>query len=339
VLSFQGLDPNLKNAYAYLYYFGIERKLGSAVTLEANYQGSSGRALGIYVDQNQPAVIVRDATKRGPVGPNEQIFPYNHFGQAQIAKSIGSSNYNGMVLAAKYRGRRGMAQASYTVGKALDYNSSYFGSGNATGETGAPVDARNLRIEHGPSAFDVRQRLVVFYVFEAPGGWRFSGVTTMQTGTPFTVVTGGPDTSGFNQSTSGTSPDGGNRPNLAKSGALPRNYGNPDAAFETSWFTPNLAGQDGTSGRNQYYGPPLQNYDFAAAKLFGFRERVRAEFRADFFNIFNHTNFANPVANMNDANFGRITQTLGSAVATSIGTSGGPVGGPRIVQLSLRLRF
>jgi hypothetical protein len=68
-------------------------------------------------------------------------------------------------------------------------------------------------------------------------------------------------------------------------------------------------------------------------------ERMTLEFRADFFNLLNHTNFANPIADMSNANFGKITQTLGTAVATSVGTSGGPTGGPRLIQLSLRLQF
>src|SRR5262249_45468193 len=139
--------------------------------IEADYQGSSGRRLGMFIDVNQPTVIVRDATKRGTVAPNEQVFPYNHFGNVQLAKSIGSSNYNGMVVIAKYQGGRGVfVQGSYTLGKSLDYNSSYFGSGNLLGETGAPVDGRNLRLEHGPSAFDIRHRFNLVYVIELPVG-------------------------------------------------------------------------------------------------------------------------------------------------------------------------
>jgi hypothetical protein len=68
-------------------------------------------------------------------------------------------------------------------------------------------------------------------------------------------------------------------------------------------------------------------------------EGARLQFRADFFNILNHTNFADPVADLNSANFGRITQTLGSAVATSVATTGGATGGPRVIQVALRLEF
>ncbi|HYV06193.1 MAG TPA: hypothetical protein VFB82_16465, partial [Blastocatellia bacterium] len=364
VLNFQGVDPNLRSAYLYQYNLGIQRKLGDAFSIEADYQGSAGRRLGIFVDVNQPTVIVRDPAKRGPIAPNEQVFPFNHFGNLQLAKSIGSSNYNGLVLVAKYQSRRGLfVQGSYTFGKSLDYNSSYFGSNNLLGETGAPVNSTNLAVEHGPSAFDIRHRFNFIYVIDLPagpghrlfgwnnnfsralfGGWQVSGVVTVQSGYPFTVVTGGPDSSGFNQAAnSGLSPAAGDRPDLTKPGPLPQDNRDPDKAFDATWFKPALAGRVGNSGRNQYYGPGLANYDFAVTKDFPLvaklGEQTSIQFRADFFNLFNHTNFANPISDFSNANFGKITQTLGAASAPSIGTTGGAIGGPRLIQFSLRLRF
>jgi hypothetical protein len=350
VIAFQGVDPYARTPYLYRYSFGIQRALGRGLSIEADYQGSSGHKLGIYVDVNQPAVIVRDPTRRGTAAPNEQLFPYVQWNQAQVAKSIGSSNYNGLVVTARSSVRQGwFLQASYTLGKSLDYNSSYFGSGNLPGEPGAPPDSTNLRLEHGPSAFDVRQRLLALFGFETPpgtgiwrhvgGGWRLYGIATVQSGMPFTVVSGNPDSNGFNQSTAGVSPDGGNRPDLTGSGRLVQNNADADAAFDTSRFSPALAGRVGTSGRNQYYGPGLQNFDLAAAKTFPLGERERLQFRADFFNLFNHTNFANPVSDMSNASFGKIIQTLGSAVAPAAGTTGGATGGARLIQVSLRFQF
>lgn len=166
-------------------------------------------------------------------------------------------------------------------------------------------------------------------------GWTVSGITTLQSGAPFTVYTGGADYSGFNQFN--------DRPNVTRSGPLSQQNRNPGAAFDTTYFALPGPGTVGTSGRNQYYGPGLANYDFSTAKdiaLFRSREQpIKLQFRADFFNIFNHTNFANPVATMSNSSFGRIVQTVGSAVATSVGTTGGANGGPRLGQFSLRLIF
>jgi hypothetical protein len=85
----------------------------------------------------------------------------------------------------------------------------------------------------------------------------------------------------------------------------------------------------------------LANYNFSAAKDFKlFTERARLQFRTDFFNLFNHTNFANPVGSQSSSSFGKITATVGSAVATAVGTTAGLVGGgPRVIQLSARLQF
>ena len=80
--------------------------------------------------------------------------------------------------------------------------------------------------------------------------------------------------------------------------------------------------------------------DFTALKNFAvWGDRTRLTFRADFFNLFNHTNFANPVHSMSSASFGQITGTVGSATATSVGTTAGAFGGPRQIQLALRLTF
>jgi hypothetical protein len=115
-----------------------------------------------------------------------------------------------------------------------------------------------------------------------------------------------------------------------------------DAAFDTTFFSKTPpTGRVGTAGRDQFYGPGLVNFDFTAAKNFPLHtERIHLQFRADLFNIFNHTNFSNPTSNQSNANFGKITATVGSAVATAVGTTAGLVGGgPRVVQLSMRLNF
>jgi len=204
-------------------------------------------------------------------------------------------------------------------------------------EIGVPVTILN-----GKQARELNSNGINRQVF---GGWQISGNTTIQSGTPFTVFNSSNDFSGFNQFN--------DRPDVVGTGRLVQNNSNPDAAFATTFFgcsTPPCntigkgappVGRVGNSGRNQYYGPGLQNWNFSTSKLFPLgTERVHLRFEADFFNLFNHTNFSNPISNESSGNFGRITSTLGSATATAVGTTAGVVGGgPRIIQGALRVVF
>src|SRR5579875_3547862 len=349
VIGFSAEDPNLRSAYIYQFNFGVQRRIGRSFSLEADYQGSSGHKLMVNTDLNEPVVQVASAAARGNQAPNQQIFPYPFFGRLNMGKDIANSNYNGLVLTAKYQGHYGILQAWYTFSKSLDDSSSW---SVPAGQPGGLADPRNLHADYGPSNFDIRNRAVVTYVVDVPagpghrlfgwnnlvnreviGGWQVSGIATIQSGTPFTVYNSSQDFSGFNQFD--------DRPNYVGSGPLPQNNGNPDAAFATSYFATPPTGRVGTSGRDEFYGPGLFNWDLTAAKSFALRsERIRLQFRADFFNLLNHTNFSNPVSNQSSASFGKITADVGSAVATAVGTTAGLVGGgPRIIQFSLRLTF
>ena len=362
LVSLSAEDQNLRSSYIYQYSLGVQRQLGGAFSIEVDYQGSTAHKLGLFIDQNQPTVTVNDPTRRGNQSPNLQQFPNPLFGSIGTGVGIGNSNYSSGVVTARYQGRHGIYfEGSYTLGKSIDNGSSYFGS---TGERAGLDDRNNLAAERGPSSFDIRHRAVFVYIYDLPfgsghrllgwnngvnrqvfGGWQLSGNTTIQSGTPFTVFNSSNDFSGFNQFN--------DRPDVVGTGPLPQNNSNPDAAFATAYFgcgtppcnAPGLgappAGRVGTSGRNQYYGPSLQNWNFAASKLFPLgTERLHLRFRADFFNLFNHTNFSNPVSNESSANFGKITSTLGSGTATAVGTTAGVVGGgPRIIQGTLRLEF
>src|SRR6266478_4545501 len=197
-------DQNIRSSYIYQYSLGVQRRLGTAFSLEVDYQGSTGHKLGLFVDLNQPHVIVNDPARRGNQTPNVQTYPYPFFGSVGTGEDIGNSDYNGAVVTARYQGRHGIFfEGSYTYGKSLDYGSSFFGS---TGERAGLADANNLRAERGPSSFDIRHRAVFVYVIDLPvgpghrllgwsngvnrqvfGSWQISGITTIQGGTPFTI--------------------------------------------------------------------------------------------------------------------------------------------------------
>ena len=361
LVGFSAEDPNIRSAYLYQYNLGIQRRFGRRFSLEVDYLGSTGHKLGLFVDQNQPYVTVNDPTVIGNKAPNVQVYPYPTFGSIGTGISAGNSNYNGGVVTAKYVSNKGyFLQSSYTLAKSMDTNSAYFGS---SGESSSAADPRHLKFDRGPSSFDTRQRFVTVYSVDLPigpghrlmgsnnivnrelvGGWTISGITSLQSGQPFTVANTSNDFSGFNQFA--------DRPDLLGAGALRTDYSNPDNAIDISRFGCSRSatgaltcanpptGRVGTSGRNQYYGPNLANFDFTTQKSFRlWNELSKLTFRAEFFNLLNHTNFSNPVRNMGSASFGRITQTVGSATATSVGTTAGAVGGARQIQMALRLSF
>src|SRR5262249_35942005 len=121
LLNLSAEDQNLASPYIYQYSLGIQRKLGSTFSLEVDYQGSTGHKEGLFIDQNQPTVIVKDPTKLGSDKSNAQIFPYPLFGPVGTGVAIGNSNYNGAVVTARYQGHHGIFfEGSYTLGKSID---------------------------------------------------------------------------------------------------------------------------------------------------------------------------------------------------------------------------
>jgi hypothetical protein len=344
LVTFNGEALNAKQAYAENWNFSIQREIKPSLTLEVNYIGTSGHHLGVELDANQPEVIVNNPALRGSQSPNVQIFPYPIWGSADISSFVGTSIYNGLVVSGKWRVGAGFyMNSSYTWSHSIDDTSSFLGT---TFDAENPASsAVPLSEQRGNSAFDQRHRFVNTFVYQLPfgrgarflsashgilnqivSGWSLSGITNITTGQPFTVlINPNVDYSGFNQLV--------DRPNYICSGPLQINEGNPSRAFSSACFAPAYAGAIGTTPRNAFYGPGLIDFDATAAKRFPITERVGLEFRSDFFNILNHTNFALTSADrvLTNGQFGQISATAG--------LGGGINGGPRMIQLTGRFYF
>jgi hypothetical protein len=196
-----------------------------------------------------------------------------------------------------------------------------------------PQDSRNWEAERGPSDFDFTHRLAVSYLYELPigkgkavggnmhpvlegvfGGWQINGITILQSGQVFTPIV-------TNQRTN-AGPGGDIRPNRIGSGELPDDQRSIQRWFDKSAFTvPVFA--FGNSGRNILRGPGYVNFDFSTFKAFRFSETTSLEFRAEFFNLFNHANFDLPNKSVDIAAGGTIS-------------SARP---PRLIQFGLKLLF
>ena len=260
-------------------------------------------------------------------------------GNYQLFASDAWSKYDALQITASHRFSKSLHfQAAYTWSKALDATS----SGNTAFNT-AINDQTNLRASYGPSDFDRTHRLIVNYSWEMPffahssravhaalGGWTLSGVTTWQSGAPFTVIdtaggTGfglsGPNTStgsladGFTNRSAQTGGNVHDRLNAwFKEGAI---VGAPQVG-------PNGETGFGSLGRNTFRGPRQQDWDVSLGKTFRIAEHQTLKFTSDFFNIWNHPVFSSPNNIFNGFGFGQISSTKGT---------------PRLIQFSLRYAF
>jgi len=260
--------------------------------------------------------------------------PYFGFAQLFQAEDAVSSNYHSLQAKLDKHFSNGLSfLASYTWSHSIDGASVFFGSGaNAT--TIFPQDNYNLGAERGNSDFDIRQRLSWSFTYEVPvlhslpkligEGWQVGGILTLQTGQPFSVLTG--------KGLSGTGL-GNDRPDL---------IGDPNAGprtvqkwFNTAAFVDNQPLTFGSAGRNIVVGPGYRDFDFSILKNMKLGERANAQFRAEFFNITNHPSFALP-ANISAApNFGALFTTP-DAAQNNVGLGSG---GPRLIQFALKLSF
>jgi hypothetical protein len=358
-------QQKLRTPYAQHYNLVLQHQLPGKTLMEIGYVGTSGTKLPRFRQIDQAFITPQPLHNLTPdledrllilglppaaahflasnIDSNPSTIPQipnivrtPFFGYAQLfqAEDVVSSNYNSLQGKLDKHFSHGLSfLMSYTWSKSIDGASVFFGSGaNAT--TIFPQNNYNLGAERGNSDFDIRQRLSWSFIYEIPtaqrlpkalgSGWQLGGILSLQTGQPFSVLTG--------QDNSSTGL-GNDRPDL---------IGDPNAGprtvskwFNTAAFTPNAPLTFGNSGRNIVVGPGFDNFDFSVMKNTRIGERINAQFRAEFFNITNHPNFALPANILAAPNFGTLFQTP-DAAQNNVGLGSG---GPRLIQFALKLSF
>ena len=209
---------------------------------------------------------------------------------------VGNSNYHSLALRLQRRFAQGFSlMGSYTWSKSVDLTS---GARNHVGDIQFPQDAYCWRCERGLSNFNVAHRFVTSALYELPfgkgkpllnregvvsavmGGWQISSILTMQTGTPFDVVSGyDAGNRGYNFN------PGPDRPNsTGVNAALPGDVRNANRFFDKNAFVKVPAGTLGNVGRNTLVGPGLLNLDLSLFKTFEIREQQQLQFRFESFN-------------------------------------------------------
>ncbi len=333
--------------------FTLQQSLGRGWVLEAGYLGTKGTHLRETRDLNQaydarinPVTLTAadgttyTITQNSLANVNARArFPGLGVSGYQLFGNDANSIYNSFQTTLSHRFSHGLHfQAAYTWAHAIDETS----TGNTALNT-ALNDQTTLKDSRGLADFDRAHRLIVNYTYELPffarsrgfvhaalGGWYISGITTLQSGAPFTVLDSAA-ASAYGLIGTGTP----TTPNLIV-GVDPLTHGGVESRLNgyvnINAFAPApVVGVDGstgfgTLGRNNFRGPVQQNWDFSAGKSFAVTERQALRITADFFNIFNHPNFANPafVDIESPSNFGQITSTVGT---------------PRLVQFSAKYSF
>lgn len=339
-------DPYMKQPYTQQWSGNVQYSKKNFV-FELGYVGSASTHLIAFMNPNQPllasltqpvnGLTVNTVANRALRVPILGWLPTG----IQEIKSVLTSHYDALQFSATHRYSNGLSfLAAYTWSHAIDSDNAGTGGRNQPlgGYTG---DFYNTKVARGNSSFDRTQRLVVSYSYDFPktnwgnravravvNDWAWSGVSTMQSGVPFSIT----------DSTSGTIYGISTYANFAlgKGPADAIGSGSTQSRLNNYFNAPAFAAPPalgngtgwGNVGRNILRGPGQINFDSSFGRTFhvgGLNDNGHLEFRSEFFNIFNHAQFANPTANRGaPSTFGVISSTVVS---------------PRIVQFALKYVF
>jgi hypothetical protein len=314
-------DPGLKLPRTYQWNVSVERSLGSNQTITASYVGAAGRRL------------LRKEGLRGPSLPNPK------FTRVMVYRNAATSDYEALQLQFQRRLSRGLqALASYSWSHSIDIAS----ADSAFNSSTTKIDPKDDR---GSSDFDVRHSISAAATYDVPRmfdnhtagrffqDWSVDAIFRAHTATPLTVFVNRP-LFGVNQVAT--------RADLVP--GVPQYIDDPTVAagrrLNPKAFAVPAVGRQGTLGRNSLRAFPLSQLDFSFRRLFALGEQFNLQMRADLFNAFNHPNFASPVGLLNNPLFGQATRMLGQELSGGGSLSSlYQVGGPRSMQLSLKLQF
>jgi hypothetical protein len=301
----------------------VEHQFGQSWMARVSYAGNKGTFLTSpinYTEQNpaiyQPGNSTEDNTQQRRINPN--------FGPVGLAASASNSNYESLRLNLEKRFSKGfMIMANYTRSRMLD------DIGPPGGGYGA-TNPLNRRFDYGVSTNDVPNVFNFSAQWQIPNaplhglantlvnGWQLTALTSWRSGFPYTVF------SSVDNSFSGVGSDRADYIGGEATLDPGRSHGElVQEFFNVSAFVPNAIGTFGSSGKNILRGPRFFNTDLGLLKDFAIVERLRLQFRAEFFNAFNNVNFNLPQNYLGSSSTGQITSA----------------NSPRILQLAMKLAF
>lgn len=355
-----GLQPGVKWITPEIYDWNVtfERQLRADTVVHASYVGTRGVHLRQDVNLN-PGVYTAGSTAK-----LQDRRPYQPFGVIYQNRNTGANGYNGFQLDLEKRpassGKGILNQitllANYTYSHANDYGLSENGGitdiGSSIGSGMSFYDPRQHAFETGPATYDHRHHFVASYVWDLPrmstsnalvrntiGGWQWTGIYSITTGDPLTIM------AGTDQSRTGNNLDRadyvGPASQFGKSPSSQRG-GCGGAKHCMAWLDPTVfakpaVGDYGNVGKGTWRGPTLWDVDTGLIKNFfpmQSHERLNFQFRGEFFNLFNHPQWSDPNVNFSNSAFGSTRSTIGIASG-----AGATTADSRIIQLALKMNF
>ena len=311
---------NSRNPYVQAWNVTLERQLAGGWLGRVSYAASKGSALVSVRDINPAAYVPGATTGTTNLRRSSQLYA-----AIPLSEPVGNSIYNALQVTAQKRFSNSFSILSnFTWSKVIDDNQSSANKGNGVNVT----DPFNQRLDRGPADFNLPFVFNFSGLWAIPGkyshpaarfllsGWNLSSIISVQSGFPFTI------TSGVDNARSGGSGQHGDLVGNADLGSQSENDMLNQYLSKLA-FAQNALGTFGSIGRNTYIGPAHFTWDSGLQKDFQIKERLKAEFRFEVFNAFNHANFGLPNGSITSANFLRITSA----------------GDPRILQLALRFSW
>ncbi len=338
-LRYAYIQPNPPRSYDMEWNVNVQQDLTASTVLQVGYTGSRGVHLPYFT--NDFDMVLPVSTPQGYIWPVNGTRLNPNVGQIAGTMWNSDSVFHALEVQLTRRLSKGVqAGVSYAWGKIIDAGSaSAFSDNYANSAPRLWFDESNGR---GLADFDIRQNFTFNYIWDLPtlksgpralrwavNGWEWGGILHAASGEPFTPrITGDP---------LGMKGDQFDRPDVlttAGCGGSLVNPGNPLHYIKTQCFAfPTPANRFGDAGRNILIGPGILNLDTSLFRNIGNAERFHAQFRAEFFNVLNHTNFASPVVPTNNTSlFGANGSPISSAgVITSTLTTS------RQIQFALKL--
>jgi outer membrane receptor protein involved in Fe transport len=321
--SVYGYDSNRHDTYAHQWNFTTEWALTRTMGLSVAYVGDHGLNLRRALNINYPNAVTK-------------IRPIAGYSNVNIEYNNGENSYSGLQTTLKQTLHSGVQYSlNYTWAHAIDDVQDY-----GIWST-APQDNNNLKGERGNSSDDIRHTVSYSVLYDLPvgkgkrllggtqgllgtmvSGWQLASVGLIRTGIAATV--------GIGVNTSGNTDTTNQRPNY--------NYGvsqylpnpGPNGFLNPAAFSLPANGTYGDLGRNTFFGPGYAQEDLSLIKNTAIRENMKLQFRAEVFNVFNHTNFDEPQLTYNTTTFGVILNTFGRTLGSGVN---------RDIQLGLKLYF